>query len=108
MKILERLARIETHDSAPFSEWLPRACNHLGWGTNIVTITPSGDEKTCSALHQLVKTGYKPVLIVVEPFADIRHIRDRARSLGFQAYQVGQEKDLDRWRTSKMPSRLHA
>ncbi|MGB3714168.1 MAG: DUF58 domain-containing protein [Candidatus Promineifilaceae bacterium] len=108
MKVLERLARIEIQDSVPFSDWIPRACTRLNWGTNIVAITPTGDEKSCSALHQLVKAGYNPVLIIVEPYKDIRQIRDRARSLGFQAYHVGKENDLDRWRGSHRASRQRA
>jgi uncharacterized protein (DUF58 family) len=108
MKILERLARIETQESWPLSEWIPRACTRLNWGTNIIAITPTGDEKTCSALHQLVKAGYSPMLIIVEPYKDFRLIRDRARSLGFQAYHVGQENDLDRWRSSHRAGRVRS
>lgn len=108
MKVLERLARIEAQDSRPFSDWIPRACTRLNWGTNIIAITPTGDEQTCSALHQLVKAGYNPMLIIVEPFKDFRQIRDRARTLGFQAYHVGKENDLDRWRSSHRVGRLRA
>jgi len=107
MKVLERLARIEVQRSGPFFEWIRPACNHLSWGTTIVTITPTGDEKTCSAMHQLVRAGYSPVLIVVEPFTEIRPIRDRARSLGFQAYKVGRMEDLAKWRIPKRSGRIH-
>jgi hypothetical protein len=108
MKILERLARIEVQDSIPFSDWIPHGCTRLNWGTNIIAITPTGDEKTCSALHQLVKAGYSPMLIIVEPYKDIRLIQDRARSLGFHAYHVGRENDLDRWRSSHIAGRMRA
>jgi len=99
MKILERLARIEPRDSTPFAHWVPRACARLSWGVTILVISPTSDEGTCGVLHQLVRAGYNPVLILVDPFKDFREARNRARSLGFQAFQIGHEKDLTRWRS---------
>jgi uncharacterized protein (DUF58 family) len=106
MKLLEKLARIEGRDGRLFSEWIPRACTRLNWGTNIIAISPSGDEKTCTALHQLAKAGYSPVLIIVDPYENMRMIQDRASNLGFHAYQVGKENDLDQWRVSNTAGRL--
>jgi uncharacterized protein (DUF58 family) len=98
MKILERLARIEPRATTPFPEWIPRACLQLSWGVTIPTITPTGDEATCQALHRLVRAGFNPVLIVVKPTHRFGQIRERARQLGFSAYQVAEPKDLDEWR----------
>lgn len=98
MKILERLARIETQDQVEFATWLSHACNFLSWGTNILAVTPRGDERTCSSLHQLLRSGFNPTLIIVEPYTNIRAIRERAGHLGFKAYHAAQERDLDRWR----------
>jgi len=99
MKILEKLARVEAQGSVPFPNWVPRACTNLSWGVTVIAITPTGDDKTCAALHQLVKSGYNPVLIVIETYQDVREIRDKARGLGFQAYKVSEDRDLARWRT---------
>ncbi len=100
MKLLERLARIEPRREVSLSQWITRSCNQQSWGTNIIAITPSGDEKICSVLHQLVKAGYNPLLIAVDPQTDMRATRERARRLGFQAYQAREERDLNRWRKS--------
>lgn len=101
MKILEKLARIEAQDSVPFPYWVPRACTQLSWGVTVIAITPTSDDRTCAALHSLVKSGYNPVLIVIEPYKDIREIREKARSLGFQAYKVSEDRDLAKWRSPK-------
>lgn len=101
MKILERLARIEANDSLPFLRWVPEACLHLGWGITVLAITPAGDDTTCHALHQLVRAGYNPVLIAIEPDYNFGLVRERARRLGFSAYQVSGKRDLDRWTRAK-------
>lgn len=101
MKILETLARIEAHRGGVFSQWLPNVCNSLSWGTNIIAITPSGDEDTCRAMHQLVRAGYRPLLMLVDPFLDNHDIQSRARNLGFQAYLVGREIDFNKWRFAR-------
>ena len=98
MKVLELLARVEAAETVPFSKWIPRACLHLSWGVTIPTITPRGDEATCQALHGLVRAGFNPVLIVVSPGRDFGQVRERARQLGFMAYQVLEKEDLETWR----------
>jgi uncharacterized protein (DUF58 family) len=97
-KILELLARVEAVKTTPFLEWVPRACLHLSWGVTVPTITPRGGEKTCQALHRLVRAGLNPVLIVITPTPRFGDVRERARSLGFSAYHITTEKDLDMWR----------
>ena len=97
MKVLELLARVEAGATVPFTGWIPRACLHLSWGVTIPAITPRGDEATCQALHRLVRAGYNPVLIVVSPGRRFGHVRERARQLGFKAYQVLEMEDLETW-----------
>lgn len=97
MKILELLARIEPGYDPPFLAWAPRACLPLSWGVTILTITPRGDEATCNMLHRLVRAGYNPVLVVIEPTTNFGIVRERARRLGFSAYHVAQRSDLDTW-----------
>ena len=99
MKILEQLARIEAGQTVPFTDWIPRACLNLSWGVTIATISPHGDAVICQAMHRLVKSGFNPVLIVVEPYANFSETKNRAGRLGFSAFHASREPDLDMWRT---------
>lgn len=101
MKILEQLARIESGETVPFREWGSNACYHLSWGVTILVITPRGDEETCHALHRLVRAGYNPILLAVEPDYNFGLIRERARLLGFSAFNVTGNSNLDIWRRSQ-------
>ena len=98
MRVLEVLARVEAQDTQPFSVWAQRASLPLSWGDTIVAITSTGDEETCRALHQLRRKGFNVVLVVVEPHGQFGLIRQRARQLGFPAFQVAHRRDVDGWR----------
>ncbi len=98
VKILERLARIENENTITLTNWATEATAHLSWGVTILVITARGTEMVCQTLHRLVRTGYNPVLIAVEPDANFGLVRERARRLGFSAYPVAAQADLDRWR----------
>lgn len=98
MKILEQLARVESEESVPFTRWAPTACLGLSWGVTIVAITARGDEATCQTLHRLVRNGFNPVLIAVQPDYNFGNVRERARRLGFRAYNVARIEDLEIWR----------
>lgn len=97
-KILERLARIETEETVSFTGWAANACLHLNWGVTILTITANGSEAVCQSLHRLVRAGFNPILITVEPDGNFGLVRERARRLGFAAYNVASPRDLDPWR----------
>ncbi|WP_420643087.1 DUF58 domain-containing protein [Candidatus Leptofilum sp.] len=98
IKILERLARIEAEETVPFVDWAGSACSHLNWGVTILAITANGSEAVCQSLHRLVRAGFNPILIAIEPNYDFGLVRERARRLGFTAYNVHTPRDLDRWR----------
>lgn len=98
IKILERLARIEAEETIPFTEWASTACLHLNWGVTILAITANGSEAVCQSLHRLVRAGFNPILIAVEPEYNFGLVRERARRLGFAAYNVHTPRDLDRWK----------
>lgn len=98
MKVLEVLARVEPQDAQPFRVWMQQASLPLSWGDTVVAITPTGDEETCWALHQLCRRGLNVVLVVVEPHGQFGLLRRRARQLGFTAFQVAYRRDTDRWR----------
>lgn len=106
MKILEQLARIESGETIPFTEWGARACYHLSWGVTILAITARGDEVTCQTLHRLVRSGYNPILLVVEPDYNFGLVRERARLLGFPAFNVTSTSGLDLWRRTRESAAL--
>lgn len=97
MKILEQLARLEAGETVPFSQWAATACLDLSWGVTILVINPSGSEAICQTLHRLVRAGFNPILLVVEPDSEFSRVRERARHLGFAAYHVTEKRDLERW-----------
>lgn len=105
MKILERLARIESYDTVTFDQWAVRACLNLSWGTTLLTITSRGDTATCQTLHRLVRAGFNPILIAVEGDNNFGLVRDRARRLGFKAFNVSAISGMDTWRKSQQRNR---
>jgi uncharacterized protein (DUF58 family) len=98
MKLLETLARIESDSTVGLDQWAATACAPLTWGVTIMAITATGDEKTCQALHRLVRSGFNPILIAVEPDLQFGQTRERARQLGFRAYHVLRSASLELWR----------
>lgn len=97
MKVLELLARLYARESTPFAEWAPAACVNLSWGVTVIAITAQGDPHTCNTLHHLVRSGFNPILIAVEPDANFSQVRERARRLGFRAFNVVDRRDLAQW-----------
>jgi uncharacterized protein (DUF58 family) len=98
MKILEGLARVDAGDTVPFAQWAAPACRSLGWGITVLAITATADEAACNTLHRLVRTGFNPILFVIEPRQRFQAIQQRARRLGFSAYRVAERHGLDAWR----------
>jgi len=97
MEILERLARLEAEETTPFDQWAATACLDLSWGVTVLAITPTGSEAVCQTLHRLVRAGFNPILLVVEPDSEFGRVRQRARHLGFAAYHVTEKRDMERW-----------
>ena len=97
MTILETLARLEAGQTELFSTWSTGAVSYLSWGVTILVISPTGDLQTCRSLHNLVRRGFNPILVIAEPFADFRSIHNRARPFGFPAVHIGSERELRRW-----------
>jgi hypothetical protein len=63
----------------------------------LLIITSTGDVATCNAVHRLVRSGYNPILVAVEPDANFGLVRERARRLGFVAHNVSGRASLDLW-----------
>lgn len=101
MKVLELLARVELTDTGqPFVTWAQQTAAPLSWGTTVIAITPNGDGATCQGLHGLVRAGLNVAMLVVEPYGRFELVQERARRLGFQAYLVASEEDLERLQTA--------
>jgi uncharacterized protein (DUF58 family) len=98
MKVLETLARVESDLTVPLNQWAATACAPLNWGVTVLAITAFGDESTCQALHRLLRSGFNPILVAVEPDLQFGQTRERARQLGFRAYHVLRSDNLDLWR----------
>ncbi|MCP5094262.1 MAG: hypothetical protein GY943_01785, partial [Chloroflexi bacterium] len=98
MKVLERLARVESDETISFNEWVIPACSHLSWGVTLLIITARGDITTCHTIHRLVRAGFNPVLITVEPDHNFSEVRERARRLGFVAFNISDRHALAPWR----------
>ena len=95
MRLLELLARIEPHAPAhTFADFATRATLQQSWGTTLVVISPNGDEVMMGTLHRLLRAGFTPVLLLVQPTGNIGRIRERARSLGIVAHAVFDETGL--------------
>ncbi len=97
MKILQRLARLEARETQSLRQWLPNATTNLSWGVTLFIITPNGHEAVCQSLHRLVRAGFNPVLVVVEPDAQFAQVRQRARQLGFITYHITRKEHLNQW-----------
>ena len=96
MKVLGLLARVELHQAAtPFASWLPHATLGLSWGTTILVVTPTVSAELSQALHRLARRGYNPILILTDKPRDIAAVRGRAKHLGYLAFEVLAEKDLN-------------
>ena len=95
MKILERLARIETAGLAPFNRWLQTNPLPLGWGGTALVITPMADAELCQTLHHWVKRGVNPILIQVEKSSNFSHVKERGRRLGFTALEITDPNQID-------------
>jgi hypothetical protein len=101
MKILERLARIELADTIPFHHWSTTIGRGLSWGVTILAITAQGDEASCQSMHQLVRAGFNPILIAVEPDSNFAQVKERARSLGFRTFNIQRAQDIVQWQTTR-------
>lgn len=103
MSLLELLARIEPTAAPSLHQWAPRACLHLSWGVTVPVITPHAAEDTFRALHQLVRAGLNPILILISPTPHFAAMAQRARRLGFVAFQILEKKDLAIWQQDRPP-----
>ncbi len=98
MGTLDILARVEASDTFPFVDLLRRESLHLPWGATAVVITGTETDDLFGALLGLQRKGLNVVLVLVDPQTAFSPTRRRAQQVGFQAYALWRERDLDIWR----------
>lgn len=97
IKILEQLARIEADNNQPVAAWAQQATAQLSWGTTVLLITANGNDAVCQTLQRLLRSGFNPILITIEPDTQFNRVRERARQAGFRAYQIHDPQALAQW-----------
>lgn len=104
IKLLQQLARIEASAATPLAAWAGPATAQLSWGTTVVAITAKADEPIYQALQQLLRNGFNPILVCVQPDAHFNRVRQQARQAGFRAYQLPDSQALAQWPAAKQPT----
>ena len=96
--ILDLLARIQTAETRSLTEMLSKETPNLPWGTTVVIITGSIDEKLFDEIFQIKRRGQSVVLIITGLGANIMRASRQAKRFGFPIYTFPNEKSLDIWR----------
>ena len=95
MQILELLARVQLNPTAvPLQALVRDTVLPLSWGVTVTLITPRTDAHIYQAMHSLVRRGFHPLLLVVEPRLNFAGIAAQARTAGGHAYHVWQSTAL--------------
>jgi uncharacterized protein (DUF58 family) len=96
--ILDLLARIQTAETRSLTEMLSKETPNLPWGTTVVIITGSIDEKLFDEIFQIKRRGQSVVLIITGLGANIMRASRQAKRFGFPIYTFPNEKSLDIWK----------
>ncbi|MEM8858607.1 MAG: DUF58 domain-containing protein [Chloroflexota bacterium] len=99
IEILEGLARVEPAEHKPFLEWLHQHPIPLSWGGTAIVISPKADADTCQRLHAWVKRGIRPILLLTDKSNQFPALKNRAKRLGFNAFEVTAPKELIQLKT---------
>lgn len=97
MQALEVLAGVTAATMPPTATWLQQAGAGLDWGATLIVIAPQASDACSAALHQLRRRGLDVILLITEPYAHFDLVQRRARQLGFSAFNIAHEGDLQRW-----------
>lgn len=104
MRLLEELARVEATrqegQTMPFLEMVHQQRVHLPWGTTLVLITGSVDERLFDEIFQARRSGINPVIILVGNVPGVQAAREKADYFRILFYHVQNQLDLDQWRTA--------
>ncbi|MCB9136105.1 MAG: DUF58 domain-containing protein [Anaerolineales bacterium] len=97
-RILETLARVKAGEGLAFIDLIQESRVSLPWGTTLIFITASADEKFFDEVFRASRAGLSAVLILCGPVADLQQTRARAEYFGIPLVHFQNEQDLDVWR----------
>ena len=100
ISVLELLGRLEVAHDRPFWPRVRQDIARLPWGATLAFVSPSETDELMDTVLPLQRSGFNVVLIYVDypSPASFEPASRRARSLGFRAFRVWREVDLDVWR----------
>ncbi len=98
--ILELLGRLTIVSDRPFWALVREEIKRLPWGATLIVITPRETEELLDSALILQRSGFNVVFVYVDyPSPEVYEVaHQRALKLGFQAYRVWREEDVDIWR----------
>ncbi len=82
MRILETLARVDRMDGSAFVPLIQQQRFELGWGTTLIVITGSADERLIQELYQARRSGQNAILILIGMDVSEEASRRRAKTFG--------------------------
>ena len=97
MRLLETLARVEVADSSPLVPLIQSQRYQLAWGTTLIVISGSAEDRLLDELYQARHWGQNAVLILAGRDASDDAIRPRAKMFGIPVVSVASESDLEIW-----------
>ncbi len=95
INILEILARIQTGDILSMEPFIQDARATLSWGTTVVLVSGSIQDKVIEQLFQARKTGLNPVIILTGHTGNISHQREFAEHYNIPLYRAAYPIELE-------------
>jgi uncharacterized protein (DUF58 family) len=96
MLLMEKLARLQIVDGAPFPELLRERGSLLAWGTTLLVVTGTPDASLFDELLRARRNGLPCVVFLTSPVLRYEAFESRARGLGIPLYEIRSEQDLER------------
>jgi uncharacterized protein (DUF58 family) len=97
MRLLETLARAEMTNETSFVPLIQEQRYQLAWGTTLIVITGSADDKLLGELYQARRWGQNAVLILAGRDSLDEAARLRANVFGIAFHSITSENDLKVW-----------
>jgi len=98
IRLLETLARVDSIEGSALVPLIQRQRYQLAWGTTLILITGSADDKLLDELYQARRSGQNAVLILAGRNPSVDNISRRARQFDIPVYPIVTEHDLEIWK----------
>jgi uncharacterized protein (DUF58 family) len=96
-QILEVLARVQAATETQFLERLRREAVHLSWGTTVMVITSGESAELLETLLLLKRSGFQPVLVLVQPPGRLQSRPAPIQNLNVPVYRIQREREIEVW-----------